>query len=213
MSHLPAVKRPRALPYGFYSRGTVKVARELIGKLLVRVVDGKRIAGMIVEAEAYIGEADTACHAFRGRTRRTEVMYGPPGRAYVYFTYGMHWMLNVVTEPEGTPCAVLIRALEPVAGIQEMRALRGGRSDRDLTSGPARLCEALAINGKLNGADLVRGTELLVLPHRDFPAGSVASGPRIGIDYAAGKDRRAPWRFWLKDHPFVSRARPARPAR
>lgn len=186
------------------------MARGLIGKLLVRGKDGERMGGMIVEVEAYVGEADTACHAFRGRTRRTEVMYGPPGRAYVYFTYGMHWMLNVVTEPEGTPCAVLIRALEPLQGIEGMRARRGGRPDRELTSGPARLCEALAIDGKLNGADLVEGTELILEPHRDLPAGAVASGPRIGIDYAVRKDRRAPWRFWLKESPFVSKGRPGR---
>jgi DNA-3-methyladenine glycosylase len=210
MSPLPAIKGPRAVPREFYSRGTVVVARELIGKLLVRVAEGKRIAGMIVEAEAYVGEADTACHASRGRTRRTEVMFGPPGRAYVYFTYGMHWMLNVVTEPEGTPCAVLIRALEPLLGIEEMRTRRGGRPDRELTSGPARLCEALAIDGALNGADLVEGTELLLETYQEFTAGAVASGPRIGIDYAVSKDRRAAWRFWLKKSAFVSKARPGR---
>ncbi len=204
----PAQVRP--LPRSFYDRETLAVARDLIGKLLVRTVEGRRLSGVIVEAEAYVGEGDTACHASRGRTRRTEVMFGPPGRAYVYFTYGMHWMLNVVTEPEGSPCAVLIRALEPLEGIEAMRSARGSRSDLDLTSGPARLCEALSIDGRLNGTDLVRGSDLLIEPHRDIPAPGVATGRRVGIDYAAGKDRRAPWRFWLRGSPCVSRTRPGR---
>jgi DNA-3-methyladenine glycosylase len=198
------------LPRSFYERGAVAVAQELLGARLVRKLDGQRLAGIILEAEAYQGQEDLACHARAGLTPRTKVMYGPAGHAYVYFTYGAHWMLNVVTEPEGTPSAVLIRALEPVAGIEEMRALRGGRPDRELTSGPARLCEALAIDGKLNGTDLVEGTELLLEQHRDFPARAMANGPRIGIDYAAAKDRKAAWRFWLKDSPFVSKGRPGR---
>jgi DNA-3-methyladenine glycosylase len=159
---------------------------------------------MIVEAEAYDGESDTACHASRGRTGRNEVMYGPPGHAYVYFTYGMHWMLNAVTGPGGEPAAVLIRAVEPVEGIEKIRAIRG-RPDRELTSGPARTCAALKIDRKLNRTDLVRGSRLVIERFRSFPDSAVSRGRRIGIDYAARKDRNAPWRFWLEGNPFVSR--------
>ncbi len=200
--------RRRSLPREFYSRPTVLVARELIGKLLVRFLEGRRLSGRIVEAEAYCGESDSASHSWHGRTPRTEVMYGPPGRAYVYFTYGMHWMLNAVTEPEGQPGAVLIRAVEPVEGIEEIRSIRSGRPDRELASGPARLCAAFRIDGALNGADLVRGRDLRIEAFEDVPERDVASGRRIGIGYAATKDRRAPWRFHLKGSPFVSKARP-----
>jgi DNA-3-methyladenine glycosylase len=202
-----------ALPRAFYARPTLVVARELIGKRLVRVVEGRRLSGMIVEAEAYIGEGDTACHASRGCTPRTRVMFGPPGHAYVYFTYGMHWMLNLVTEPEGRPAAVLVRAVEPLEGIEAIRALRPGRPDRELCSGPARVAAAFAIAGADNGADLVEGRGLLVEPYLDPPRGAVASGARIGIGYADPRDRGAPWRFWLEGNLHVSRARARGPAR
>ncbi len=196
------------LPRSFYDRSPLVVARELIGKLLVRFVDGKRWSGMIVEAEAYNGETDTACHASRGRTQRTAVMYGPPGHAYIYFTYGMHWMLNAVTEPEGIPAAVLVRALEPVEGIDAIRLNRRNRPDRELTSGPARLCSALGIDRRINGTDLVQGKDLVIETYRNYPDRSISRGRRIGIDYAAKKDRQAPWRFWLGGNPFVSRGKP-----
>jgi len=199
--------RLEPLPRSFYARPTLLVARELIGKLLVRVLKGRRLSGAIVEAEAYIGEADTACHASRGRTPRNEVMFGPPGHAYVYFTYGMHWMLNVVTEPAGCPAAVLIRAVEPVEGIEVIRERRRGRRDLELTSGPARVCAALAIERVQNGADLVQGPALAIEPFRNYPERAIAAGRRVGIDYAARKDIRAPWRFWLKGSPYVSRTR------
>jgi DNA-3-methyladenine glycosylase len=134
-------------------------------------------------------------------------MFGPPGHAYVYFTYGMHWMLNLVTEPEGCPAAVLIRAVEPLEGLAAIRALRPGRSDRELCSGPARVTAAFAIAGRDNGADLVAGHGLFVEPYRDPPRRAIAAGARIGIDYAAPRDRRAPWRFWLEGSLHVSRAR------
>jgi DNA-3-methyladenine glycosylase len=193
----------------FFARDTLTVARELLGARLVRMRDGQRLSGIIVECEAYIGQDDTACHASRGRTRRNEVMFGPSGHAYVYFTYGMHWMLNVVTEEDGFPAAVLLRAIEPMEGVETMRALRQAkgkvRKDRDLTSGPARLTQALVINKALNGADLVAGDELWLEPGEALPNDSVACGPRIGIRYAAEKDRLAPWRFWVRDNPYVSR--------
>jgi DNA-3-methyladenine glycosylase len=190
----------------FFARDTLAVARGLLGARLVRLLDGQRLGGTIVECEAYIGQDDTACHASRGRTRRNEVMFGPPGHAYVYFTYGMHWMLNVVTEVEGFPAAVLLRAIQPVEGVETMRALRGSpHAEHDLTGGPARLTQALAIDKTLNGADLVSGGSLWLEPNASVPDGSVGRGPRIGVQYAAEKDRLAPWRFWVRDNPYVSR--------
>jgi DNA-3-methyladenine glycosylase len=193
----------------FFARDTLAVARDLLGVRLVRLLDGQRLSGIVVECEAYIGQDDTACHASRGRTRRNEVMFGPPGYAYIYFTYGMHWMLNVVTEAEGFPAAVLLRAIQPVEGIETMRALRkaqgNSRADRSLTGGPARLTQALAIDQTLNGADLVGGERLWLERDARVPDGSVGCGPRIGVQYAAEKDRLAPWRFWVRDNPYVSR--------
>jgi DNA-3-methyladenine glycosylase len=193
----------------FFARDTLAVARDLLGMRLVRLLDGQRLSGTIVECEAYVGQDDTACHASRGRTRRNEVMFGPPGHAYVYFTYGMHWMLNVVTEVEGFPAAVLLRAIQPLEGIEMMRALRNAqdrpRAGRSLTGGPARLTQALAIDKTLNGADLVAGDRLWLEQDTGMPDGSVGRGPRIGVQYAAEKDRLAPWRFWVRDNPYVSR--------
>ncbi len=190
----------------FFAGDTLDVARGLLGARLVRPLDGQRLSGTIVECEAYIGQDDTACHASRGRTRRNEVMFGPPGHAYIYFTYGMHWMLNVVTEAEGFPAAVLLRAIQPVEGIEMMRALRGGpRLEHDLTGGPARLTRALAIDKSLNGADLVSGEHLWLEQAVGVPDESVGRGPRIGVQYAAEKDRVAPWRFWVRGNPYVSR--------
>jgi DNA-3-methyladenine glycosylase len=203
------VERMARLSREFFARDTLAVARELLGTRLVRMLDGQRLSGVIMECEAYIGEDDTACHASKGRTPRNEVMFGPPGYAYVYFTYGMHWMLNVVTEENGFPAAVLVRAIEPVEGIEIMRALRQSKGnphrERDLTSGPARLTQALAIDRTLNGTDLVAGDQLWLEPGDAFPDDGVERGPRIGIRYAAEKDQRVPWRFWVRDNSYVSR--------
>jgi DNA-3-methyladenine glycosylase len=193
----------------FFTRDTLIVARELLGARLVRLLDGQRVSGTIVECEAYVGQEDTACHASRGRTPRNEVMFGPAGYAYVYFTYGMHWLLNVVTEEEGFPAAVLLRAIQPVEGIETMRALRQAkgrpRTDWELTSGPARLTQALGVDKALNGAELIIGNELWLEPEISVSVDAVERGPRIGINYAAEKDQLAPWRFWVKDNPYVSR--------
>jgi len=186
----------------FYARPTEAVARGLLGQILVSDVGGRRrqTAGRIVEVEAYIGPQDPACHAYgHRRTPRTEPLYGPPGTAYVYFTYGMHWCLNAVTELPDYPAAVLIRALEPIAGLATMRGRRG---KEPLCSGPARLCEALGVTGKLNGMSLQRGLLRIVEGKKPKP-GDIVTGPRIGITQAADW----PLRFYLKDSPWISGAR------
>jgi DNA-3-methyladenine glycosylase len=178
----------------FFARDTLTVARELLGQRLVRVVEGRRLSGLILEVEAYIGEDDAACHAAAGRTKRTEVMYGPPGHAYVYFIYGMHHCLNVVTEPEGFPAAVLIRAIETEEGLSAVRANRPGRPDGELTDGPGKLCQALCIDRRLNRMDMCTSDELFVEVTGPVPNAEVAATPRVGVrgDQAA---LTAPWRF------------------
>jgi DNA-3-methyladenine glycosylase len=178
----------------FYAGDTVQVARALLGKKLVRRINGLDLTGMIVETEAYCGEEDSACHAHRGKTPRNAVMYGKPGHAYIYFTYGMHYMLNLVTEAEGKPCAVLIRAVLPGDGIREMESRRK-RQGAQLTNGPAKLCQALGIDKSLNGWDLTCRKELWVEDYRIVPKKSILATPRIGIDYANKEDRDALWRF------------------
>jgi DNA-3-methyladenine glycosylase len=171
------------LARAFFARPTETVARDLLGKLLVRDVDGQLVIGRIVETEAYAGVADRASHARAGLTRRTAPMHGPVGHAYVYLVYGMHHCLNVVArEPAATAGAVLVRALEPVAGQELMRARRGRTADPDfrLCAGPARLCQALAIDRELDAHDLTRGSGLWLAPGAP-PAEQVASGPRIGV--------------------------------
>lgn len=180
------------------------MAQDLLGKRLVRILNGQRLSGIIVETEAYIGEDDKACHASRGRTPRTEVMYGPPGHAYVYFIYGMHHCFNVVTEVEGFPAAVLIRALEPLVGLEQIRRHRPGRPDDQLTNGPGKLCAALAIDRTLNGVDLCTSPVFFIEGGRTVADEEVEIGPRIGIrsDELA---RSRPWRFYIKGSRCVSR--------
>jgi len=188
----------RPLPPAFYGRSTLAVAVDLLGRELLVNENGSLCGGRIVEVEAYIGENDPACHAHRGRTTRNRVMYGPPGRAYVYFTYGNHWMLNFVTEREGFPAAVLIRALEPRAGLPTIWNRRRVRREYDLTNGPGKLTAALRITGEDNGASL-EGPRLLV----GGPCANgepVARSGRVGVD--AGAD--VPWRFYLANSPWVS---------
>lgn len=195
----------KRLPRGFYLReDTISIANELLGKLIVVPDNGRRVSGMIVETEAYLGEVDRAAHSYAGRrTPRNEVTYGKGGHAYVFFIYGMYYQLNVVTGPADHPHVVLIRAVEPVEGIEIMRQRRGAMKDRNLTSGPGKLCIALNINRDLNGEDL-RGMQIWLEDHRSFTSEEIAVGKRIGIDYA-GKDAEKPWRFWVKDNAYVSR--------
>lgn len=184
----------------FYARNTLTVARELLGKKLIRRIDGRELSGIITETEAYCGTADSACHAHKGRTKRNEVMFGPPGHAYVYFTYGMHYLINVVTETQGAPCAVLLRAIQPVAGTAEMEARRK-RSGKDLANGPAKLCQALGIDKTFNGWNLMKGSQLWIENGRNLPESKILTTPRIGIAYARREDREALWRFVYTDPP------------
>ncbi len=204
--------KTRTLPRSFYDRPTLDVARDLIGKVLVHNRRGARTAGIIVEVEAYIGESDPACHAAPGRTSRNVPLYGPPGHAYVYLNYGIHALVNAVTEAEGAPAAVLIRALEPVEGIELMRRRRArgakGRAPRAastlashlLCSGPGNLTVAMGITLAQNYADLCGDILYLEESAPRRAADTLAWGPRIGIN--VGTDR--PWRVYLEGHPAVS---------
>jgi DNA-3-methyladenine glycosylase len=183
----------------FYDRPTEQVARDLLGAILeCRTRDGIA-AGRIVETEAYLGEHDLACHAAAGLTARTAPLYDRPGIAYVYFIYGMHWCFNAVTRAKGEPSAVLVRALEPVHGIELMRERRGVRRDIDLTNGPAKLCDALGIDGHFNRAILQRGP-LTIREGSPIPDSRVAVTPRIGITRCADW----PLRWIVRDSEFVS---------
>ncbi len=197
---------PRPLPRSFYERDASSVARDLLGAVLVRRAGRRVLRGRIVEAEAYLGEHDLACHARAGRTPRTDVLYGPPGRAYVYFTYGMHHCLNAVTEPVGTPAAVLIRALEPLEGLEAMALARGVEAPHLLASGPARLCQALGIDLRQNRADL-RGPELWIEPGEGVPDRLVLASPRIGCERVPAPWAAMPLRFYVAGSPHVSPGR------
>lgn len=186
----------------FYPLPTVRLAKMLLGKTLVRNYRGKTLSGIIVETEAYKGKGDPGSHAFRKRTKRNEPMFGPPGRAYVYFCYGFHHMLNVVTEKEGEAGAVLIRAVEPLQGAGRMKKNRGVKDGMQVSNGPGKLCEALNIDMKLNRADLINGSKLyLAEAPAGFKKNRVLKGPRIGIKQ--GLDKM--WRFWIKGNAFVSK--------
>ena len=184
---LPAIGGSQApLPREFYLRDTLLVARELLGAHLVRTLDGQRAAGRIVEVEAYIGEDDQASHAANGRSQRNRTMYGPGGLTYVYFIYGMHYCLNVVTEADGFPAAVLIRGILPLEGIDLMAARRPGQPRRSLVDGPAKLCQALAIDRQLDGHDLTQGVELWVEPGEPVLDDHIVATPRVNV---SGDDR------------------------
>lgn len=178
------------------------VARRLLGHLLVSELGGRRTVGRIVETEAYVGPDDPACHAWNGRrSPMVESLYGPPGTAYVYFTYGMHWCMNAVTRREGLPSAVLLRALEPLEGLEAMRKRRGkGIPDGRLCAGPAMLCQALGVTGRQDGKSLAAGS-LRILRDPRLPRFKVGVGPRIGITRAVDW----PLRFWIAGSEWTSR--------
>jgi DNA-3-methyladenine glycosylase len=189
------------LPHAFYDRASVEVARDLLGKTLWRRAEAGLSAGVIVETEAYDGANDPASHAWRGQTQRNAVMFGPPGYAYVYFTYGMHYCLNAVTGPGGQASAVLLRAIQPIVGLDIMRERRGIHiPDRDLARGPGRLCQALGITTADDGADLTGDALWINETVIDRPDLLIVATPRIGITRAAER----PWRFVVCDSWYVS---------
>ncbi len=190
------------LPSEFYNRPTLTVARELLGARLVRILDGVKLVGIITETEAYFGFDDLASHAKAGRTIRTAPMFGAPGHAYVYFTYGNHWMLNAVTEAEGFPAAVLIRAIQPIEGIEVMMARRGGRD----TLGPGKLTQALGITKSENNVNLTEtGSGLWIEAGQFIPEKSVTIGVRVGLNKTPEPWLSKPWRFLVKDYVIASR--------
>ena len=187
------------LDRSFFDRPTLEVARDVLGMRLVRIENGQRLSGVITEAEAYIGESDLGCHAHVGRTPRTQVMYGPPGHAYVYFTYGMHWMLNFVTEREGFPAAVLIRALHPLEGLETIAARRAPQPPALWTDGPAKITKALNIHRLHNGIDLCDPqAEIFVEIGTSIPDQNVTNSPRVGLNSVPEPWKSIPWRFVVK---------------
>lgn len=191
------------LPRPFYLRPTLTVARDLLGKYLVRRIGGKFLVGKIVEVEGYLGDKDPASHAYRGKTKRNEVMFKEGGHLYVYFTYGMHFCCNVVTEEEEKGRAILLRAVEPLEGIEVMRKNRSFEANRkdywNLTNGPAKLCEAFGIRREMNGIDLTSG-DLFLMDGQTINRSAIGTSSRIGIK--DGKEKK--WRFYVKGTPFVS---------
>lgn len=190
------------LPRSFYEQSTVDVAKQLLGKFLVHRHAQGTLIGRIVETEAYLGPHDLACHAAKGRTTRTEVMFGAAGHAYVYFIYGFYNMLNLVTEAKDFPAAVLVRALEPVRGVKQMKRNRDTELVSNLASGPGKLCQAFAIDRALNGQDVCG--QILYLEDRGEPTPKFDATPRIGVDYA-GKWKDRPLRFAVRNCKFVSK--------
>ncbi len=195
-----AVRGSAPLPAKFYDRDTEQVARDLLGAVLRCTTSDGVASGRIVETEAYLGEHDLACHAAAGLTQRTRWLYGAPGTAYVYFIYGVHWCFNAVTRAVGSPSAVLVRALEPLEGLELIRERRGSVSERDLTNGPGKLCEALGITGAQNGVPL-RKSAIEILRGEAVPDERVVVTPRIGIT----KSAEWPLRWYVADNRYVSK--------
>lgn len=203
---LPELNQSKILKRKFYTRPVITVARELLGKLLVNSTGGKILAGIIVEVEAYDGSVDEAAHTFLGKTKRNEIMFGEGGFLYVYFTYGAHYCSNVVTGQEGEGTAVLIRAIEPVLGIDEMiknrfgRDLKNEKEKLNLTSGPGKVCSALSITKEHYGTDLTKD-EIFILDRPVINKKDIAAGKRVGIS----KSIDLPWRFYIQGNAYVSR--------
>ncbi|MGQ7298312.1 DNA-3-methyladenine glycosylase [Quadrisphaera sp. KR29] len=217
---MTGVLRAEPVPRAFFDRPVLEVARDLLGRVVVHSTEDGDVAVRLTEVEAYAGPGDPGSHAARGRTPRTAVMFGPPGHAYVYFSYGMHWCANLVCGPEGTASAVLLRAGEVVGGLELARSRRpAARRDVDLARGPARLASALGLGRAQDGADLCAPTSALRVldapppSSSPSPAAEVRTGPRVGVSGEGGDGGRYPWRFWLAGEPTVSPYRVAAPRR
>lgn len=202
---------PKILSKSFYSQPTIEIAKQLLGKFLYRKINGKLYIGKIVETEAYLGKKDLACHSAKGLTERTEVMFGPAGHAYVYFVYGMHHCLNVVTEKENNPRAVLIRALEPIKTNPPALFFKRRNTcfieeekSKNILNGPAKLCKEFKIDKKLNGWDLTIGEKLWIESGENIKPSQIKKSKRIGVDYAGGWKHRL-LRFYIKNSEFVSK--------
>jgi DNA-3-methyladenine glycosylase len=201
------VSAERPLPRSFYDRDVQQVARDLLGALVVTGSGGDRVVVRLTEVEAYAGETDPSSHAFRGKTARNATMFGPPGGLYVYFTYGMHFCMNLACGPEGLARAVLMRAGEVVAGVDVARARRPRIAERDWARGPARLTRTLAVDGSYDGTDVTdRSSLLTVLRGEPVANDAVRTGPRVGV---AGGGAASPWRYWVDGERTVSAYRPA----
>lgn len=199
-----SMKRSRKLTAAFFRRPTLVVARDLLGKYFVVKHGQETLSGKIVETEAYAGESDLACHASKGRTPRTETLYREAGTIYVYLVYGMYHCLNIVTEKKGFPSAVLIRAVEPREGIERMKKNRKTGALHNLASGPGKMCEAFGITKRMNGKTAFGDAVWIKDREERVPARDIVAAPRVGVAYA-GACARYPWRFYLKDSPYVSR--------
>jgi DNA-3-methyladenine glycosylase len=200
------VRNSTRLPRSFFARSTLHVARDLLGKRLVRLSEKERIAGFIIETEAYCGEGDLGCHAHVGQTARNRIMYGAPGYAYVYFTYGMHWMFNCVTEAPGYPAAVLIRAIVASEGLEFIALRRNGQPAHQWTNGPAKICQALDINASYNGIDLcAQESQLFLEQGISIPDSFVTTTPRVGLNNVDEPWKSIPWRYvsTLPHHQFL----------
>ncbi|OQY37541.1 MAG: DNA-3-methyladenine glycosylase [Chloroflexota bacterium] len=193
------MKNGTQLTRAFFAQDTLKVARNLLGARLVRLENGRRLSGVIIETEAYRGEEDLGCHCRAGRTKRTEIMYGLPGYSYIYFVYGMHWLLNFVTERDGFPGAVLIRAIIPDEGQGIIAVRRSERPRAEWTNGPAKLCQALGINGQQNGQDACApNASIFVERGTEIPAERVSVAARVGLNTVPEPWKSIPWRFLAK---------------
>lgn len=194
----------KKLEPSFYQKPTLDVAVSLLGKILVRRIGKAVVTGKIVETEGYIATNDAACHAYRGKTERNKHMFGEPGTIYVYFTYGCHFMLNVVTEPEGEAAAVLIRAIEPLSGVDVLMERRGTKNIRNLANGPGKLTAAFDIDRTLSGESL-QSDVIYIADAPPVKRASVGVSTRVGIT----KSAELPWRFFIKDSTFVSPGKPS----
>jgi len=198
---------PEPLPVSFYLSRPAEVARNLLGQRLVCDLAGQRVSGIILETEAYDGEEDGACHARSGKTKRNAPLYGAPGYAYIYFTYGMHWLTNVVVCPADYPAGVLFRAVLPKEGLGLMQVRRGSQPRRLWCNGPAKLSQAFGITGEQNGLALYDPeSPLRIEAGIPVPDTVVKTGPRVGIDYAPEPWRSMPWRFWVDANYFLAQA-------